>query len=62
MGKLVLWDMKDGWASKVIDAHVSKIKTRYSRKTGILGLDWHRDGRLVTVGRDRDQSEETSAN
>ena len=53
-GKMVLWDMKDGWPAKVVDAHRSRSnKDRYTRNTGILALDWGRDGTLVTAGRDR---------
>ena len=53
-GKLVLWDMKDGWPAKVVDAHKSRSnKDRYTRNTGVLSLDWARDGTLVTTGRDR---------
>jgi len=53
-GKLILWDMKDGWPAKVQDAHKSRSnKDRYTRSTGVLALDWSRDGTLVTTGRDR---------
>ena len=53
-GKLILWDMKDGWPAKVVDAHRSRSNNdRYIRKTGVLALDWARDGTLVTTGRDR---------
>ena len=52
-GKFILWDMKDGWPAKVVDAHVKKSPVRYTRLTGILSLDWNRNGKLVTVGRDK---------
>ena len=52
-GKFILWDMKDGWPAKVVDAHVKKSEFRYTRKTGILSIDWNRNGKLVTVGRDK---------
>lgn len=52
-GKLILWDMKDGWPAKVVDAHKSRSnQDRYTRNTGVLSLDWARDGTLVTTGRD----------
>ena len=52
-GKLVLWDMKDGWPAKVIDAHKSRSnEDRYTRSTGVLTLDWGRDGTILTGGRD----------
>jgi mono/diheme cytochrome c family protein len=54
-GKMILWDMKDGWPSKVVDAHKPRDKNsnRYTRTTGVLSLDWSRNGELMTVGRDR---------
>lgn len=52
-GKVIMWDMSDGWPSKVIDAHVQKSKVRYTRNTGVLSIDWAKDGTLVTAGRDR---------
>ena len=52
-GRLILWDMKDGFPAKVVDAHRGKSETRYTRRTGILALEWHRSGELVTAGRDR---------
>lgn len=52
-GKFILWDMKDGWPAKVVDAHVKKSEVRYTKTTGVLSLDWNRNGKLVTVGRDK---------
>ncbi len=52
-GKFVLWDMTDGWPAKVVDAHVAKSQTRYTRTTGILDLRWSRNGDILTTGRDR---------
>ena len=53
-GVLILWDMKDGWPSKVVDAHKSKSAPyRHTKSTGVLAADWNRSGEIVTVGRDR---------
>ncbi|MEM7396888.1 MAG: hypothetical protein AAF492_31560, partial [Verrucomicrobiota bacterium] len=52
-GKLVLWDMSDGWPAKVVDAHKSTSTDRYTRGTGVLAMDWSKTGQLVTCGRDR---------
>ncbi len=52
-GKFVLWDMKDGWATRSITAHAAKARTRYSRRTGVLDIAFATDGRILTVGRDR---------
>ena len=53
-GKMVLWDMSDGWPAKIVDAHKSKSnEDRYTRTTGVLTLDWGRDGTILTGGRDR---------
>lgn len=51
-GKFVLWDMKDGWPTRPATAHASPALSRYSKRTGILGHAFARDGRLVTTGRD----------
>ena len=52
-GKFVLWDMKDGWPARTAAAHVGESVSRYSKRTGILDADFSRDGRLMTMGRDR---------
>lgn len=52
-GKFVLWDMKDGWATRANPAHKQKAHTRYSRRTGIMDVAFTKDGNLITIGRDR---------
>tara|TARA_R110002096_G_scaffold169222_5_gene340770 strand:- start:5311 stop:6708 length:1398 start_codon:yes stop_codon:yes gene_type:complete len=53
-GKFVLWDMKDGWPTRTASPHAVKQEpSRYTRQTGILDLAFARDGRFLTVGRDR---------
>ena len=52
-GKFVLWDMKDGWATRANPAHKQKAHSRYSRRTGILDLAFTKNGNLITIGRDR---------
>ena len=52
-GKFVLWDIKDGWATRANPAHKHKAHSRYSRRTGILDLAFTKDGHLITIGRDR---------
>ncbi|MGI9472757.1 MAG: WD40 repeat domain-containing protein, partial [Rubripirellula sp.] len=53
-GKFVLWDMKDGWPTRTASPHVVKQEpSRYTRQTGILDIDFARDGRFLTTGRDR---------
>ena len=53
-GKFVLWDMKDGWPTRTANPHVVKQEpSRYTRHTGILDIDFARDGRFLTTGRDR---------
>lgn len=52
-GKFVLWDMKDGWAIRSAEAHSEKSLSRYTRTTGVLDLDFAKDGRILTAGRDR---------
>jgi hypothetical protein len=37
-GNLILWNMKDGWPSRNVAAHVAKSPTRYTRRTGVLAL------------------------
>ena len=51
-GNLILWSMKDGFPLRNIVAHASKESPRYSRRTGVLSLDFANDGRLFTSGRD----------
>ena len=53
-GKFVLWDMKDGWPTRTASPHMVKQEpSRYTRHTGILDIRFARDGRFLTVGRDR---------
>lgn len=53
-GKFVLWDMKDGFPTRTASPHtVSREPSRYSRRTGILDIAFARDGRFLTLGRDR---------
>ena len=53
-GKFVLWDMKDGWPTRTASPHsVKQEPSRYTRHTGILDIRFARDGRFLTVGRDR---------
>jgi WD40 repeat protein len=53
-GKFVLWDMKDGFPTRTASPHtVSREPSRYSRQTGILDIAFARDGRFLTLGRDR---------
>ncbi|MDF1850776.1 MAG: hypothetical protein P1U85_08085 [Verrucomicrobiales bacterium] len=53
-GKFVLWDMKDGWPTRTASPHsVKQEPSRYTRHTGILDIQFARDGRFLTVGRDR---------
>ncbi len=53
-GKFVLWDMKDGWPTRTASPHsVKQEPSRYTRHTGILDIRFARDGRFITVGRDR---------
>jgi WD40 repeat protein len=42
-GQLIIWDLKKGSAAKKVKAH----------NAGITTLHYHRDGHLVTAGRDR---------
>ncbi len=51
-GNLILWSMKDGFPLRNITAHISKESPRYSRRTGLLAVDFSSDGRLLTSGRD----------
>lgn len=51
-GNLILWSMKDGFPLRNIVAHTSTESPRYSRRTGVLSLDFGSDGRLLTSGRD----------
>ena len=51
-GNLILWSMKDGFPLRNIVAHSSTESPRYSRRTGVLSLDFANDGRLLTSGRD----------
>ena len=51
-GHFILWDMKDGWATRSIPAHVGKARSRYSRRSGILDIQFAHDGQLITTGRD----------
>lgn len=53
-GKFVLWDMNDGWPTRTASPHAVKQEpSRYTRHTGILDIDFARDGRFITAGRDR---------
>ncbi|MFT5465366.1 MAG: hypothetical protein ACI8UO_000460 [Verrucomicrobiales bacterium] len=52
-GKFVLWDMKDGWPTRTSTGHAAQPKSRYSKRTGILDISFARDGRMITIGRDR---------
>lgn len=53
-GQFVLWDMKDGFPVRTASPHqVRQEPVRYTRQTGIVDLAVARDGRFVTVGRDR---------
>ena len=52
-GKMVLWDMKDGWPTRTATAHAGDSGSRYSRRTGVLDLDFASDGRILSTGRDR---------
>lgn len=51
-GNLILWSIKDGFPLRNVVAHSSKESPRYSRRTGVLSLDFSADGRLLTSGRD----------
>ncbi len=51
-GNLILWSMKDGFPLRNVVAHASKESPRYSRRTGIVAIDYSSDGRLLTTGRD----------
>ena len=51
-GNLILWSMKDGFPLRNIVAHASRESPRYSRRTGVLSLDFAPAGRLMTSGRD----------
>lgn len=51
-GNLILWSMKDGFPLRNVVAHASRESPRYSRRTGILAIDFGTDGRLLTSGRD----------
>ena len=51
-GSVILWSMKDGFPARNIVAHKSSDSPRYSRRTGVLALDFASDGRLLTTGRD----------
>ena len=35
-GNLILWNMKDGWLSRNVAAHVARSPARYTRRTGVL--------------------------
>ena len=53
-GKFVLWDMKDGWPTRTASPHaVKKEPSRHTRQTGILDIRFARNGKFLTVGRDR---------
>ncbi|MCR9200825.1 MAG: hypothetical protein NXI04_19485 [Planctomycetaceae bacterium] len=53
-GQFVVWDMKDGFPVRTASPHqVRQEPVRYTRQTGIVDLAVARDGRFVTVGRDR---------
>ena len=52
-GQMVLWDMKDGWPTRTATAHAGDSGSRYSRRTGVLDLDFASDGRILSTGRDR---------
>lgn len=51
-GVVVLWDMKDGFPIRNFKAHVAVSESRYTRKTGVLSIDFTKDGGLITSGRD----------
>ena len=51
-GNLILWSMEDGFPLRNIAAHTSDESPRYSRRTGVLSVDFARDSRLLTSGRD----------
>ena len=51
-GSVILWSMKDGFPVRNIVAHKSSASPRYSRRIGVLALDFAPDGRLLTAGRD----------
>ena len=53
-GTLVVWSLKDGFPVLNVRAHFQKKQTsRYSRNTGILSVNFLKDGKLLTSGRDQ---------
>jgi mono/diheme cytochrome c family protein len=55
-GKLILWDAQGGWPSVTLDApHTprSTPKSRGKRPGGVLSVQFTKDGRFLTSGRDR---------
>lgn len=51
-GTVILWSLKDGFPVRNIVAHSQKSSPRYSRRTGVLAVDFARDGHFLTTGRD----------
>ena len=51
-GNLILWSINDGFPLRNIVAHSSTEAPRYSRRTGVLSIDFAADGRIFTTGRD----------
>ena len=51
-GTVILWSLKDGFPVRNIVAHSQKSSPRYSRRTGVLDVNFAHDGRFLTTGRD----------
>lgn len=51
-GTVILWSLKDGFPIRNIVAHSQKSSPRYSRRTGVLDVDFAHGGRFLTTGRD----------
>ena len=55
-GKLILWDAQGGWPSATLDpAHAPEFSAKATgkRPNGVLSVQFTRDGRLISSGRDR---------
>jgi len=55
-GKLIVWDAQGGWPSITLDApHTPRAtaKGRGKRPGGVLSVEFTREGKLITSGRDR---------
>lgn len=51
-GNIVLWDMSDGFPIRSAVTHKAKAESRYTRRTGVVSLEFTDDGGLLTAGRD----------